>query len=297
MNILVSGSTGLVGKALAAHLVSQGHVVTGLVRGAAADSEIHWDPEAGTIDTSSLGELDGVVHLAGENIAAGRWNEDKKARIRDSRVEGTGLLARTLSEMENPPEVMVSASAIGFYGDRGDQVLEENAAQGSGFLADTCHAWERAASPASEKGIRVVHPRIGVVLAQDGGALRKMLLPFKLGVGGVIGSGDQFMSWVTLDDLLGILTHCLTDRALSGPVNAVSPNPCTNREFTKTLGRVLVRPTLFPMPAFAARLAFGEMADALLLSGSRVVPDRLTASGYTFQHPELEGGLRYILGK
>jgi len=297
MNILVSGSTGLVGRALVSHLASLGHVVSRLVRGSAEDAEVNWDPGAGTIDASALGELDGVVHLAGENIAAGRWNEDKKARIRDSRVDGTGLLARTLSKMEQPPEVMVSASAIGFYGDRGDEPLEETSTPGSGFLAETCHAWEMAATPASEKGIRVVHPRIGMVLTQSGGALRKMLLPFKLGFGGVIGSGDQYMSWVTLEDLLGILTHCLTDKTRSGPVNAVSPNPCTNREFTKTLGRVLIRPTLFPMPAFAARLAFGEMADALLLSGARVIPGKLTESGYAHQHPELETGLRYVLGK
>jgi uncharacterized protein (TIGR01777 family) len=297
MTILVSGSTGLVGMALVNHLEARGDTVVRLVRREAAEGEIAWDPQAGTIDTSALSDLDGVVHLAGENIAAGRWNDEKKARIRDSRVDGTELLARSLSEMETPPEVVVSASAIGYYGDRGDEILDENSAQGEGFLPDTCQAWERAAAPAVERGIRVVHPRIGVVLTKDGGALGKMLLPFKMGVGGVIGTGDQFMSWVTLDDLLAIITHCLSNKTISGPINAVSPNPCTNREFTKSLGRVLSRPTLFPMPAFAARLAFGEMADALLLSSSRVHPTKLAESRYNFVHPELESGLRYVLGK
>lgn len=297
MTILVSGSTGLVGTALVTHLESLGHSVLRLVRERSTESDIAWDPLAGTIDSSNLPNLDGVVHLAGENIASDRWNEEKKARIRDSRLDGTGLLARTLADMENPPEVMVSASAIGFYGDRGDEILEEGSAPGSGFLSDTCRAWEDAAAPAAERGIRVVHPRIGVVLSKDGGALAKMLLPFKMGVGGIVGSGDQFMSWVTLDDLLAILTYSLTNTKLSGPLNAVSPSPCTNREFTKTLGRVLVRPTLFPMPAFAARLAFGEMADALLLSSARVTPARLIESGYTFLHDELGAGLQYVLGK
>jgi uncharacterized protein (TIGR01777 family) len=281
-----------VGAALVDHLEARGDTIFRLVRGKVVEGEIVWDPQAGTIDASNLPDLDGVVHLAGENIAAGRWNEEKKARIRDSRVDGTGLLARTLSDMENPPEVMVSASAIGYYGDRGDEVLKEGSAPGDGFLADTCRAWEQAAAPAAESGIRVIHLRIGVVLTKDGGALGKMLFPFKMGVGGIMGDGDQFMSWITLDDLLGIITYSLTNTELSGPINAVSPNPCTNREFTKSLGRVMSRPTLFPMPAFAARLAFGEMADALLLSSSRVVPTRLAESRYNFVHPELESGLR-----
>ena len=237
------------------------------------------------------------MHLAGENIAVRRWTPAQKARIRDSRVQGTRLLAQSLARLQQPPTVMVCASAIGFYGDRGEELLTEGSAPGSGFLTDTCRAWEAAAQPASEKDIRVVNLRLGVVLSPGGGALAKMLLPFRLGVGGKIGSGRQYMSWIEIDDVVGVIHYALTTDELRGPVNAVAPNPVTNREFTKTLGRVLSRPTIFPMPAFAARLAFGEMADELLLASTRVKPARLQNSGYYFRHPRLEDALRHLLGK
>jgi hypothetical protein len=237
------------------------------------------------------------VHLAGENIAAGRWTVEKKARIRDSRVKGTKTLCEALAQLSQPPKVLVSASAIGYYGDRGAELLWENSALGTGFLAEVCQAWEEATRPAMEKGIRVVLLRIGVVLSPAGGALAKMLLPFKLGLGGIIGSGKQYMSWIALDDVVGTIDHVLITDTLQGPVNAVAPHPVTNSEFTKTLRRVLRRPTLFPMPAFAARLAFGEMADELLLASTRVEPKRLIATEYRFRYPELEDALRHLLGR
>lgn len=298
MNVLVTGSSGLVGSSLVPLLESQGHRVVRLVRNQpGGDAEVRWDPGAGTIDTAGLQGVEGVVHLAGENIAEGRWTEEKKARIRSSREAGTRLLAESLAGLENPPRVLVSASAIGYYGDRGDETLSEESPPGEGFLSETCLAWEAAAKPAADAGIRVVHPRIGIVLSADGGALAKMLFPFKMGVGGVLGSGNQYMSWIAIDDLVEIIGHALVTDALRGPVNAVAPAAATNREFTKTLGRVLVRPTLLPMPGFAARLAFGEMADALLLASTRVAPARLEQSGYSFRYPQLEGALRHVLGK
>jgi uncharacterized protein (TIGR01777 family) len=251
----------------------------------------------GSIDQARLEGLDGVVHLAGESIATGRWTAEKKARIRDSRVKGTRLLCESLARLDQPPRVLVSASAIGYYGDRGDEILHEDSASGSGFLAEVCHMWEAATEAASQRNIRVVNLRIGVVLSAMGGALATMLFPFRMGLGGIIGSGRQFMSWIALDDLLGSIAYALRTDTIRGPVNAVAPHPVTNREFTKTLGRVLARPTLLPMPAFAARLAFGEMADELLLSSARVEPARLSAAGYDFRYPTLEGGLRHLLGR
>ncbi len=297
MTVLVTGSTGLLGSALVPFLVGQGHRVIRLVRKDPKSDEVRWDPEAGAIDTAGLEGLDAVVHLAGENIAEGRWNAKKKASIRDSRVNGTRLLAESLAGLEAPPDVLVSASAIGYYGDRDDEILREDSPAGSGFLPDVCLAWEAAAQPAAQKGIRTVNLRTGVVLSAEGGALAKMLFPFKMGAGGVIGSGNQYMSWISIHDTISIVHHALTTDALQGPINTVAPTPVTNREFTRILGRVLSRPTLFPMPAFAARLAFGEMADALLLASTRVEPVRLQETGYSFQHPQLEGALRHILGK
>ncbi len=299
MKILVSGSTGLIGSALVPFLTTGGHSVVRLIRSQPRPGQaaVHWDTAAGSIDSSALEGLDAVVHLAGENIAVRRWTPAQKARIRDSRVQGTRLLAQSLARLQQPPKVMVCASAIGFYGDRGEELLTEASAPGSGFLTDTCRAWEAAAQPASGKGIRVVNLRLGVVLSPKGGALAKMLLPFRLGVGGQIGSGRQYMSWIEIDDVVGVIHYALTTDELRGPVNAVAPNPVTNREFTKTLGRVLSRPTIFPMPAFAARLAFGEMADELLLASTRVKPARLQNSGYYFRHPQLEGALRHLLRK
>jgi uncharacterized protein (TIGR01777 family) len=299
MKVLVTGAGGLIGSALVPLLTTGGHRVTRLVRsqprpGAA---EIHWDPAAGVVDVASLEGVEAVVHLAGENIASGRWTTARKARIRESRVRGTRTLCRALAHLSHPPKVLVSASAIGYYGDRGSDPLWENSAPGVGFLADVCRAWEEATQPAVEKGIRVVLLRIGIVLSPAGGALAKMLLPFRLGVGGVIGSGQQYMSWVALDDVVGAAHHALVTDTLQGPVNAVAPYPVTNREFTKTLGRVLRRPTFLPMPAFAARLALGEMADALLLASTRVEPKRLLATGYSFRYSELEDALRHVLGR
>jgi len=298
MKVAVTGSSGLVGGALVPVLRANGHDVLRLVRRAPrAKDEARWDPESGEVDAAALGSVDAVVHLAGENIAGGRWTEARKALLRSSRVGPTGLLARTLAGLKRKPRVLVSASAIGYYGNRGDTWVRETDAPADDFLGRLSVEWEAAAEPARKAGIRVVHPRIGVVLSPAGGALGKMLLPFKAGLGGVVGPGTQYMSWITLDDLLGALHHLLDRADLEGPVNASSPGPVTNAVFTKTLGRVLGRPTVAPAPAFALRLAFGEMADAALLSSTRVRPERLQASGYRFRFPELEGALRHVLGK
>src|SRR5438876_4138316 len=271
MKIAVTGSSGLLGSALVSSLLGTGHGVVRLKR------PEHWDPERRTVDISVFSGADAIVHLAGENIAAARWTTARKQRIRDSRVNGTKLIAETISRMGQPPQVFVSASAIGYYGDRGSEVLREESRPGTGFLADVCREWEAATDPATRGGIRVVHLRSGLVLSSKGGALGKMLLPFKLGVGGKIGSGNQYWSWISLDDLCAAILHSTQATGLHGPVNAVSPTPVTNIEFTKTLGRVLSRPTVFPMPAAAARLALGEMANELLLASARVEPAKLAA--------------------
>lgn len=299
MKIVVSGASGLVGTPLVERLTSEGHEVARLVRGKTSSkaAEIPWDPANNTLDAAPLEGTNAVVHLAGENIASGRWTEAKKRRIRDSRIQGTRLLAETLAHCESPPTVFVSASAIGFYGNRGDEILTEQSAPGEGFLPDVCREWEAAAEPARQKGIRIVTPRIGVVISADGGALKKMLTPFSLGAGGCIGSGRQFMSWIALDDLVSLIVHAIDDESLSGPINTVAPNPVTNREFTKTLGAVLRRPTIFPIPATFAKLAFGELANDLLLGSQRVEPARLIENGFPFRFPELKGALRHVLGK
>lgn len=300
MNILVTGSTGLVGTALIPVLTGAGHEVVRLVRSKSRNPSkelIGWDPAANYIDAAGLEGLDAIVHLAGEPIAAGRWNAARKARIRDSRVNGTRLLSDALAHLSRPPQVLICASAIGFYGDRGDEVLTEDSASGHDFLADVCREWEDACNPARNKGIRVANVRFGVILSPQGGALAKMLTPFKLGAGGVLGSGRQFMSCIAIDDCVGAIVHALTNTAVAGPVNVVGSEPVTNHVLTKTLGKVLGRPTIFPMPAFAARLAFGEMADALLLSSTRVEPQKLRDTGYQFRCPTLESALRHVLGK
>lgn len=298
MRILVSGARGLIGSALSAFLSCGGHRVVRLVRegpGVAGES-VAWDPATGRLDASALEGIDAVVHLAGESIAE-RWTPEKKRRIRESRVNGTRLLAEALAGLPKPPKVFACASAIGWYGDRGDLTLTEAGTPGQGMLPDVCREWEAATQPAADAGIRVVNLRFGVVLSPTGGALAKMLTPFKWGAGGVVGSGRQYMSWIALDDAVGAIHHCLMVPELSGPVNVVAPRPVTNSDFTRTLGRVLGRPTFLPMPAFAARLAFGEMADALLLASARVEPARLQATDYPFRFPELEGALRHMLGR
>ena len=289
----------MVGSALVPTLRSKGHEVIPLVRSApkAGGAAIRWDPLKGVEDVAQLEGVDTVVHLAGENISEGRWTDEKKARIRESRVTGTRLLSEALAQLKRKPHTLVSASAIGYYGDRGAEIMREESAAGDDFLAGVCREWETATRAASLAGIRVANLRFSIILSRNGGALAKMLLPFQLGVGGRIGSGQQYMSWVALDDVIGAIEHALTNEALRGAVNVVAPHPVTNQEFTKTLGRVLARPTLFPVPAFALRLAFGEMADALLLSSTRVEPARLKDTGYRFQYPELEGALRHVLQK
>jgi uncharacterized protein len=297
MKILVSGSHGLVGKALLKSLTKDGHEVVRLVRHQpiVGDPEIWWDPSEGRIDSERLEGHEVVVHLAGESIASGRWTADKKRSILESRVKGTLLLSEALARLSRTPSVFLSASAIGYYGDRNDELLTEQSAPGNDFLAGVCVEWEAATTAASEKGIRTVHTRFGIILDDEGGALGKMLTPFRMGIGGRVGSGKQWMSWIALDDVVNGLKFLMGETSTRGPVNFVAPNPVTNAEFTKTLGRVLSRPTLFPIPEFGARLAFGEMADALLLSSQRVEPSVLKSKGFEFKWSMLEAALRHIL--
>jgi uncharacterized protein len=298
MNILITGASGLIGSELASFLIKQKHHVIRLVRKpqAAAD-EVRWDPAAGVLDAEPLEGLDAVVHLAGENISGGRWTAEKKRRIRESRIQGTRFLSQSLSRLFDPPKVLVSVSAVGYYGDHGEEILDEESNKGSGFLAEVCSEWEHATAQAVIRGIRVVTPRLGMVLSATGGALAQMLPVFRLGIGGRIGNGSQYLSWITLEDVAGILDHAIRNESLHGPVNAVTPNPVTNREFASTLGRVLSKPAIFALPAFAARLAFGKMADEVLLASARVLPMQLKQTGYEFRYPELEGALRHALQK
>lgn len=292
MKILISGSTGLVGSHLLPYFEKQGHTVIRLTR---KGPGIIWDPEAGTISTPAMEGFDAVIHLAGESIAKGRWNDAKKKRIRESRVRGTQILCQALAQLKAPPKTLICASAIGYYGSRDAETLTESSAPGHDFLAEVCQAWEASTRSALQRGIRVVNLRFGVILSAKGGALGTMLTPFKLGMGGKIGTGQQYMSWITLDDVLGVVQYALENESLRGPVNTVAPQPVTNEQFTQTLGQVLSRPTLFPMPAFAARLAFGEMADALLLSSQKVEPALLHQGGFAFRYPNLEGALKHLL--
>jgi uncharacterized protein (TIGR01777 family) len=298
MRVAISGASGLVGSALCAFLTTGGHSVLRLVRRTArGPDEVRWDPDAGTIDAAALEGIDALVHLAGENLAAKRWTAAQKRRLRESRVAGTGLVARALAGLRTRPSTLVHASAVGYYGDRGDQRLDESSGPGRGFLAELCRDWEAAADPARAAGIRVVAARFGVVLSPRGGALAKMLTPFKLGVGGKLGSGEQYMAWIALDDVIAALHHALQIPTLSGAVNVVAPRAVTNAELTKTLGRVLHRPTIATLPAFAAKLALGELADEALLASERAVPQALEREGFTWDYPELEPALRHVLGR
>jgi len=297
MKVLVTGSSGFVGSALVPFLAGEGHFVVRLVRTTPAPghSEVSWDPARGTVDLDALEGLDAAIHLAGASIAASPWTPEAKRRIRDSRVGGTRLLCDSFARLDRPPKVLVCASAVGYYGDGGHAVLREDSPPGTGFLAQVCRDWEAASEAAERKGIRVVRLRIGMVLSPKGGALAQMLRIFRAGLGGRVGSGEQYVSWIALDDLVGVVDHVMRSGSLEGPVNAVAPNPVTNREFAKTLGRVLGRPAVLPAPAFALRLVLGEMADELLLASARVEPDRLLLSGYRFRYPELEGALQHLL--
>jgi uncharacterized protein (TIGR01777 family) len=297
MKILISGSHGLVGSALIKSLEAEGHEVFRLVRYAPhSKNEVEWSPDRYSIALARIEGFDAVVSLAGESIAEGRWTDEKKRRIRESRVKGTKLLGDALANLTARPATFICASAIGYYGNRGDEILTEASAPGEGFLAHVCADWEQATALATEKGIRVVNARFGIILAADGGALKKMLPPFRMGVGGKIGDGKQWMSWITLEDVIGALNFALQNESLRGPVNFVTPNPVTNAEFTNTLGKVLLRPTLLPVPAFAVRLMFGEMGEALLLGSQRVQPKRLKEAAYRFQDPDLSEALRNIIG-
>jgi uncharacterized protein len=299
LHIIVSGASGLIGSALLPRLMSQGHRVSRLVRRAAGPGEISWDPAAGSLNPASLEGADAVVHLSGENVGR-RWTTARKARIRSSRVASTRLLSETLAGLQRPPAVMVSASAVGIYGDRGDEVVTEGSPPGDparDFLVSVTQEWEKAAEPARAEGIRVVHPRFGVVLSPAGGALRKMLLPFRLGLGGRLGGGDQWMSWISIDDAVEAIHWLLVEGGLQGPVNVTAPEPVTNRDFTSTLARVLARPALFAVPEPALRLVLGEMAGGTILSSARVVPARLLVSGFRFDNPDLESALRHVLQK
>lgn len=298
MRVLISGATGLIGQALIKSLEGDGHEVARLVRSkkSANAGDIEWHPNQGILDANQIEGFDVVVHLAGESIASGRWNDEKKRRIVESRVKGTELISKTIASLKQPPRVFVSASAIGYYGDRGDELLNEQSTSGNDFLSDVCRQWENATSAAEAKGIRTVHARFGIILDKEGGALEKMLTPFRMGIGGRVGDGQQWMSWIALADVIAGLRFVIDDESVDGPVNFVAPHPVRNAEFTKALGHALSRPTIFPIPAFGVRLAFGEMGDALLLSSTRVEPTQLVQHNFPFKFTNLDAALKSILG-
>jgi len=298
MRVLVTGSSGLIGRELVAELTGQGHQVTRLVRRPAQSGEAAWDPSAGTIEADKVEGHDAVVHLAGAGIGDHRWTDDHKRAVMDSRVQGTDLLARTLAGLSSPPAVLVSGSAVGYYGYENPLPVTEASPRGPGFLADVVTAWEEATAPTSDAGIRVVLVRSGVVLTAKGGALKKQLLPFKLGVGGRLGTGTQWLSWISLEDEVAAIIHLLTEEAVHGPVNVTSPEPVTNADFTAILARVLKRPAVMPVPTAALHALFGEeMTKEMLLGGQQVLPAALQTSGFAFAHPSLEGALRHTLGR
>jgi uncharacterized protein (TIGR01777 family) len=298
MRVLVTGSSGLIGKALISAMKVAGHDMVRAVRKeTAGEGEIAWCPDRGFLDKAALEGIDAVVHLAGDGIADGRWNASKKKRLRDSRIGPTSKLCEDLAQMKRRPSVLVSASAIGVYGSRGDEILKENSPLGSDFLAEICKDWESATAPAKKAGIRVVNARIGVVLSSRGGALKQMLPPFRVGLGGRLGPGTQYFSWITLNDAVDAVRHLIDTDSISGPINLCTPTPVNNLVFTKTLGRVLNRATIFPFPAFAARLVFGEVADGLLLCSQRVDSSLLSSHNFSFTYPTLEPALRHLLGR
>ena len=295
--VAVTGASGLIGSALVPLLQREGYEVIRLVRRTARQGELDWDPDRARLDGAALEGAVAVVHLAGENLAGGRWTDARRARILDSRVRGTELVARTLARLDHGPRVLISASAIGVYGERGDELLDEQAPAGAGFLADVVRAWERAADPARAAGLRVVHPRFGIVLSPRGGALAKLLIPSRLGLGAPLGSGRQWMSAVSLDDVVGAILHAIASDGIAGPVNVAMPESVRNADFTRTLARVLHRPALpIAVPAVLLRLALGRLADETLLASTRVAPRRLEEAGFRFQHPTLESALRHVLG-
>jgi len=299
MKVLVTGASGLLGTALLPALEGAGHEPARLVRCEPDYSrgELHWDPVACRVDSGRMENVGAVVHLAGENLAGGKWTPEKKKRIRESRVEGTRLLSESIAGLENPPEVFISASATGYYGDRGDEWLDEKSPPGRGFVAELCRAWEEAATPAVEAGIHTVLLRTGIVLAPEGGALAEMLPLFKLGLGGAMGGGRHYMSWISIRDVVGAVLHIIGNRDISGPVNAVSPDPVRNREFAAMLGRALSRPAVLPVPRFAMRAVYGELADEILLASARVWPSALLSSGYNFIDSDLAGALDTLLDR
>jgi uncharacterized protein (TIGR01777 family) len=297
VRVAITGSHGLIGSALAEALTADGDEVTSVVRGRAGPHEVAWDPQAGTIDAAGLEGHDAVVHLAGAGIGDHRWTAAYKAQVLDSRVNGTTTLAKALAGLKRPPRVLASGSAVGYYGERGDTDITETSAPGTGFLSEVVQQWEAAAAPAADAGIRVVNLRSGIVMTARGGALKKQLLPFKLGLGGRLGSGAQYLSWISLDDEIGAIRHVLANESVRGPVNLTAPNPVTNQEFTKTLGTVLKRPTFMPVPTIALDAVLGrQLVGEMLTSGQRVVPAVLQAYEYEFRHPTLEGALRAALG-
>ncbi len=295
--ILLTGASGFIGTPLKHFLTAGGHHVVRLTRGAATADSIHWDPDAGQLDVDALEGFDSVIHLAGESLSAFRWSGAKKARILSSRAAGTRLLCETLAKLKHPPKTLLSASAIGWYGNRGAEILDEESAPGTGFLSDVCRQWEAATRPAEEKGIRTVHLRTGMVLSPAGGALAAMLPAFHAGLGGPIGSGYQFMSWITMDDVIEAIYHALLVPSLRGPVNLVTPTAAINRDYARMLGHILGRPAMLPFPAGLARILMGEMAEDLLLSSTRVEPHRLMNTGFIFHFPDLESALRHLLGR
>ncbi len=296
--ILVSGASGLIGRTLVPFLKTQGHEVLRLVRGKAVGAdEVAWNPARGELDAARIEGVDGVIHLSGENVGAGRWTAARKEAILQSRVDSTRTLVEALSQLTRKPEVLVSATAVGYYGARGDEVLTEASGIGRGFLPEVCLAWETRAEDATRLGVRTARMRLGVVLSPAGGALAKVLPLFRAGLGGRLGNGRQWMSWVSVEDAVGALYHALLDARCSGPINVTAPEPVTNAQFTAALGRVLSRPTLLPVPSLALRAVFGPMAEGTILGSARVEPKRLRETGYVFRQPTLEAALRHVLGR